>query len=65
MKSYEIQCPFHGTKETIEVPDTDDKNFEGEVACGTLQPGSVPIRLKVKIADDKIVSLGQAPRPRS
>jgi len=42
MPLYEIQCPFHGAKETIEVPDSDDKHFEGEVACATLQPGSAP-----------------------
>ena len=62
---YEILCPFHGSKETIEVPDTDDKNFEGEVACGTLQPGSVPIRLRVRIVKGNLVSLGHLTHHRS
>ncbi len=65
MPLYEIHCPFYGTKETIEVPDSDDKNFDGEVACATLQPGSLPVRLKVKIVDDKLVSLEHLTRHRS
>ena len=62
MKSYDIQCPYHGNAETIEVPDSYDDNFEGEVPCSRSQVGGVPLRLKVKIVNNKIVSLERTVR---
>ncbi len=60
MKTYGISCPYHGNMETIELPDSYDDNYEGEVPYSRSQVGSVPLRLKVKIVNGKIVSLERA-----
>ncbi len=60
MKTYDILCPYHGAMETIELPDSYDDNYEGEVPCSRSRVGGVPLRLKVKIVNNKIVSLERA-----
>ena len=46
--------------ETIELPDSYDDNYEGEVPCSRSQVGGVQLGLKVKIVNNKIVSLERA-----
>ena len=62
---FEIQCPFHGATETIELPDRD---FSGEVLCPTPVPSRAGLgaRLRVSIVDGKLISVeqvGLAPIP--
>jgi len=53
----EIQCPTHGTIETLELPDS-YKDFEGEVSCPTKIPNHVRgAKLKIKIKDGKLIVL--------
>jgi len=42
------------------LPDSYDDNYEGEVPCSRSRVGGVPLRLKVKIVNNKIVSLERA-----
>ena len=61
----EIQCPFHGAIETMEVPDRD---FVGEILCSTpvASRAGLGARLRVSIVDGKLISVEQAvgpPRP--
>ncbi len=56
----EIECPFHGAMETMEVPDKSD--FVGEILCSTpvASRAGLGARLRVRIVDGKLVSVEQA-----
>jgi len=62
----EIQCPFHGAMETMELPD--QRDFVGEILCSTpvASRAGLGARLRVRIVDGELISVEQAvgaPRP--
>lgn len=66
-KELEIQCPFHGRSETLELPDSyfHDQGFDGEVPCvsGGLHAaggGKGKGTLQIRIQLGKIVSVSRA-----
>ena len=66
VRKIEVHCPYHGTSESLEVPD-EYYNFEGEVACPTsdniLDSDRKALILKVKLAGGKVVSVERVIKP--
>jgi len=60
MLQIEIHCPVHGEIEILELPDG-YKDFEGEVKCPTpLTNYKTGANLRIKIKDNKLVTVERA-----